>query len=120
MADCNYEPLAVTVNFIFKAALHCQHLPEAVWSVQTRLKTLGTEVSTCVLDYLSRTVNSCADFAESILRDIDCADDFDHNYLPSELLMFGGSGPNPVKQTSGEEHVSLGSCHFSYIYLPCN
>ncbi|XP_073138267.1 uncharacterized protein [Henckelia pumila] len=117
LADCNDEPLAVTVDFIFKAALHCQHLPEAVRSVRTRLKTLGTEFSTCVLDYLSRTVNSCADIAESILRDIDCDDDFDRNYLPSELLTFGGSGPNPVKQTSGEEHVFHGSCHFSDIFL---
>ncbi|XP_075506249.1 LOW QUALITY PROTEIN: uncharacterized protein LOC142543108 [Primulina tabacum] len=117
LPDCNDEPLAVTVDFIFKAALHSQHLPEAVKSVRTRLKTLGTEVSTCVLDYLSRTVNSCADISESILRDIDCDDDFDHNYLPSELLIFGGSGPNPAKQTSGEEHVFRGSCHFSDIYL---
>lgn len=30
LADSNDEPLAVTIDFIFKAALHCQHLPEAV------------------------------------------------------------------------------------------
>ena len=36
-------------------------------------------VSSCVLDYLSRMVNSCADVAEALLRDIDCDDDFGNN-----------------------------------------
>ncbi|XP_059658166.1 uncharacterized protein LOC132304488 isoform X2 [Cornus florida] len=54
LADSNDEPLAATVDFIFKAALQCQHLPEAVRSVRVRLKKLGTDVSPCVLDYLSR------------------------------------------------------------------
>lgn len=30
LEDSNDAPLAATVDFIFKAALHCQHLPEAV------------------------------------------------------------------------------------------
>lgn len=30
LADSIDEPLAATVDFIFKAALHCLHLPEAV------------------------------------------------------------------------------------------
>lgn len=30
LGDSNDEPLAATVDFVFKAALHCQHLPEAV------------------------------------------------------------------------------------------
>lgn len=30
LADSNDEPLAATMDFIFKAALQCQHLPEAV------------------------------------------------------------------------------------------
>ncbi|XP_073138967.1 uncharacterized protein [Henckelia pumila] len=117
LSGCNDEPLAATIDFMFKAALHCQHLPEAVRSIRTRLKTLGTEVSACVLDYLSRTVNSCADIAESILRDIDCDDDFGDNYLPSERLMFGESEPTPGRLTSREEHVFHGSCHFSDVYI---
>ncbi|XP_073055256.1 uncharacterized protein [Primulina eburnea] len=117
LVDCNDEPLAVTMDFIFKTALHCQHLPEAVRSIRARLKTLGTEVSACVLDYLSRTVNSCADIAECILRDIDCDDDFGDNYLPSERLMFGESEPTPGRLISGEECVFHGSCHFSDIYI---
>ena len=30
LADSNDEPLAATIDFIFKAASQCQHLPEAV------------------------------------------------------------------------------------------
>ena len=28
LADSNDEPLAATIDFIFKAALQCQHLPD--------------------------------------------------------------------------------------------
>ncbi|KAE9609248.1 putative fanconi anaemia protein FANCD2 [Lupinus albus] len=44
LADSNDEPLAATIDFIFKAASQCQHLPEAVRSVRARLKNLGLEV----------------------------------------------------------------------------
>lgn len=30
LTDSNDEPLAATIDFIFKAASQCQHLPEAV------------------------------------------------------------------------------------------
>lgn len=30
LSDSNDEPLAATIDFIFKAASQCQHLPEAV------------------------------------------------------------------------------------------
>lgn len=33
LADSNDEPLAATINFILKAATHCQHLPEAVSNI---------------------------------------------------------------------------------------
>ena len=33
LQDLNDAPLAATIDFIFKAALHCQHLPEAVSSL---------------------------------------------------------------------------------------
>ncbi|KAL0372247.1 UNVERIFIED_CONTAM: hypothetical protein Scaly_0906300 [Sesamum calycinum] len=117
--DSNGEPLAATVDFVLKAALHCQHLPEAVRSVRVRLKNLGTEVSSCVLDYLSRTVNSCADIAESILRDIDSDDDSDDN-LPatdSGLFVFGESGPMSERSHSGEEQPFFSSRHFSDIFI---
>ncbi|KAK9075604.1 hypothetical protein SSX86_003930 [Deinandra increscens subsp. villosa] len=72
----NGAPLAATVDFIFKASLQCQHLPAAVRSVRTRLKHLGDEISNCVLDYLSRTVASCTNVAEAVLKDIDSDDDY--------------------------------------------
>ncbi|KAL6534108.1 hypothetical protein OROHE_013941 [Orobanche hederae] len=117
LADCNDEPLAATVDFIFKAALHCQHLPEAVRSVRVRLKNLGAEVSPCVLDYLSRTVTSCADIAGSFLRDIDCDDGYGDNLspTPSGLFIFGENGSNPVRFQSGEDKA--GKPHFSDIYI---
>lgn len=155
LPDSNDEPLAATVDFIFKAALHCQHLPEAVstnkriynvssassflviclfpWgasltlvclllqvrSVRVRLKNLGTEVSPCVLDYLSRTITSCADIAESIFRDIDCDEDFGDNFSPTPrgLFIFGESGPNSEKLLSGEDQAFHGSSYFSDIYI---
>ncbi|GFQ00460.1 ubiquitin carboxyl-terminal hydrolase 13 [Phtheirospermum japonicum] len=117
LGDCNDEPLAATVDFIFKAALHCQHLPEAVRSVRVRLKNLGSEVSPCVLDYLSRTVTSCADIAESILRDIDCDDGYGDNFSPthSGLFIFGENGSNSVRLQSGEDQTL--QPHFSDIYI---
>lgn len=30
LTDSNDEPLAATIDFLFKAASQCQHLPEAV------------------------------------------------------------------------------------------
>ncbi|XAR70992.1 Ubiquitinyl hydrolase 1 [Bertholletia excelsa] len=107
LADSNDEPLAATVDFIFKAALQCQHLPEAVSSVRVRLKDLGTEVSPCVLDYLSRMVNSCADVAEAILADINCDNDFSEHGLamPCESML------------AVDEHSFYASRYFCDIYI---
>ncbi|KAL2548674.1 TRAF-like family protein [Forsythia ovata] len=119
LADSNDEPLAATVDFIFKAALHCQHLPEAVRSVRARLKYLGTEISPCVLDYLSGTVNSCADIAEAILRDIDSDDDFGDipSPLPCGLFVFGESGSSSERLHIMEEQAFRASHHFTDIYI---
>ncbi|XP_060208881.1 uncharacterized protein LOC132636176 [Lycium barbarum] len=119
LADSNDEPLAATADFIFKAALHCQHLPEAVRAIRVRLKTLGTEVSACVLDYLSRTVNSCADIAEALLRDIDCENDFCDNYsaVPCGLFLFDESCHNSDRPHTGDEHAFHLTHHFSDIFI---
>ncbi|XP_042059957.1 uncharacterized protein LOC121804468 [Salvia splendens] len=116
LTDSNGEILAATVDFIFQAALHSQHLLEAVRSIRERLKSLGTEVSSCVLDCLSRTVISCADIAESIIRDIDC-DDGASDSMQSGIFIFGESGPVSEKLNSGEEQHFHVSRHFSDIYL---
>ncbi|KAK2994181.1 hypothetical protein RJ640_018166 [Escallonia rubra] len=128
LADSNDEPLAATVDFIFKAAFHSQHLPEAVRSVRARLKDLGAEVSPCVLDYLSRTVHSCADVAEAFLRDIDCDDDFVDNSsaMPCGLFLFGENGSTSERSHVLDEQAFCATFHFSDIYtliemlsIPC-
>ncbi|CAI9772917.1 unnamed protein product [Fraxinus pennsylvanica] len=119
LADSNDEPLAATVDFIFKAALHCQHLPEAVRSVRARLKYLGTEISPCVLDYLIGTVNSYADIAEAILRDIDSDDDFGDipSPIPCGLFVFGESGSSSERLHIVEEQAFRARHHFTDIYI---
>ncbi|KAK0572438.1 hypothetical protein LWI29_031507 [Acer saccharum] len=119
LTDSNDEPLAATIDFIFKAASQCQHLPEAVRSVRVRLKNLGAEVSPCVLDFLSKTVNSWGDVAETILRDIDCDDDFGDNCstMPCGLFLFGENGPSSERLHAVDEQAFRASCHFSDIYI---
>ncbi|KAK3211933.1 hypothetical protein Dsin_016639 [Dipteronia sinensis] len=119
LTDSNDEPLAATIDFIFKAASQCQHLPEAVRSVRVRLKNLGAEVSPCVLDFLSKTVNSWGDVAETILRDIDCDDDFGDNCstMPCGLFLFGENGPSSERLHAMDEQAFRASCHFSDIYI---
>ncbi|KAK6786300.1 hypothetical protein RDI58_014825 [Solanum bulbocastanum] len=113
------EPLAATVDFIFKAALHCHHLPEAVRAIRIRLKKLGNEVSPCVLDYLSRTVNSCSDVAEAILRDIDCENKSGDNCsaVPCGIFLFGESCHTSEGPREVDEQAFLSNHHFSDIYI---
>ncbi|KAI4316344.1 hypothetical protein L6164_024332 [Bauhinia variegata] len=119
LTDSNDEPLAATIDFIFKAASQCQHLPEAVRSVRVRLKNLGLEVSPCVLDFLSKTINSWGDVAETILRDIDCDDDYGDNcsVLPCGLLLFSEHGSSPTGLHVVDEQAFQASHHFSDIYI---
>ncbi|CAN4097650.1 unnamed protein product [Withania somnifera] len=119
LADSVDEPLAATVDFIFKAALHCQHLPEAVRAIRVRLKELGNEVSPCVLDCLSRTVNSCADVAEATLRDIDYENDPGDNCsaVPCGVFLFGESCHTSERPSEVIVQAFLSSHHFSDIYI---
>ncbi|XP_020213919.1 uncharacterized protein LOC109798115 isoform X2 [Cajanus cajan] len=119
LTDSNDEPLAATIDFIFKAASQCQHLPEAVRSVRVRLKNLGLEVSPCVLDFLSKTINSWGDVAETILRDIDCDDDYGDSCsaLPCGIFLFGEHGTAPSGLHVIDEQAYQASRHFSDIYI---
>ncbi|XP_034683599.1 uncharacterized protein LOC117912910 [Vitis riparia] len=119
LSDSNDEPLAATINFIFKAASQCQHLPEAVRSIRVKLKHLGAEVSPCVLDFLNKTVNSWGDVAETILRDIDCDDDFGDNCstIPCGLFLFGENRPTSERLHAIDEQAFCATRHFSDIYL---
>lgn len=118
LLDSIDEPLAATVDFIFKAALHCQHLPEAVRAVRIRLKKLGNEVSPCVLDYLSQTVNSCADVAEAILRDIDCENDSDDSLaVPCGIFLFGENCHTSERPPEVDGQAFVSAHHFADIYI---
>ncbi|KAH9300653.1 hypothetical protein KI387_012236, partial [Taxus chinensis] len=66
----NDDPLAAVIGSIFKAAAHCQQVPQVARAVRGRLKVLGASMSPPVLDCV-RTVASQEDIAEALLRDID-------------------------------------------------
>ncbi|CAN1287796.1 Ubiquitin C-terminal hydrolase 13 [Linum perenne] len=119
LADVNDESLAATIDFIFKAASQCQHLPEAVRSIRSRLKCLGPEVAPCVLELLSRTVNSWGDVAETILRDINSDDDLCNDGTPSScrLFLFGENGPISERLHTVDGQVFQTSSNFSDIYV---
>uniref|UniRef100_A0A2P2JRG2 Uncharacterized protein MANES_16G123500 n=2 Tax=Rhizophora mucronata TaxID=61149 RepID=A0A2P2JRG2_RHIMU len=119
LANANDEPLAATMNFIFKAASQCQHLPQAVKSIRARLKSLGAEVSPSVLEFLCKTVNSWGDVAETILKDIDCDDNFadDCSTLPAGLFLFGENGPTTERFHVVNEQAFGATCYFSDIYI---
>ncbi|KAI3442168.1 uncharacterized protein J3R85_001486 [Psidium guajava] len=119
LQDSNDEPLAATIDFTFKAASECQSLPQAVRSVRDRLKCLGADVSPCVLDLLSKTINSWRDLAETILRDIDCDEDFGESgaTLPYRLLLFSDNGQDAQRSDAVDEQVLCNSRHFSDMYV---
>ncbi|KAJ7958792.1 Ubiquitin carboxyl-terminal hydrolase [Quillaja saponaria] len=119
LMDSNDEPLAATVDFILKAASQCQHLPEAVRAVRVRLKKLGVEVSPSVLDLMSKTVNSWGDVAETILRDIDCDDDFGDNCssMSCGIFLFGENGSTSDRLHLMDEQAFRSSRYFSDIYI---
>lgn len=68
---------------------------------------------------MSRTVASCADIAESILRDIDSDEDFGDDLSPihSGPFIFGESSPNSKILHSGEAHTFHASSHFFDMYI---
>lgn len=80
---------------------------------------MGTEVSPCVLDYLSRTVGSCADIAEAILRDIDCDNGFSENCsaVPCGIFLFGENCHTTERPEPVDEHPFRSGDHVSDIYI---
>ncbi|WJX41741.1 hypothetical protein P8452_29053 [Trifolium repens] len=119
LTDSNDEPLVATIDFIFKAASQCQHLPEAVRAVRVRLKNLGLDVSPFVLDFLSKTINSWGDVAETILRDIDCDEDYGESCtaLPCGIFLFGEHSAAATGLHMIDEQAFRASRHFSDIYI---
>lgn len=68
---------------------------------------------------MSRTVNSWGDVAETILRDIDCDDDFGDSCstLHSGIFLFGEHGPISERFHLVDEQAFRASRHFSDIYI---
>ncbi|KFK32582.1 hypothetical protein AALP_AA6G262000 [Arabis alpina] len=119
LSDSNEESLLATIHFIYKTASQCQHLPEAVRSVRERLKSLGADVSLCVLDYLSKTVHSWADIAEMILRDINCDDSLGGNFatLPCGPILLGENEIASKMADLLDEHEFYANRQFFDVYI---
>ncbi|KAH7841779.1 hypothetical protein Vadar_034275 [Vaccinium darrowii] len=86
----NDEPLAATIDFIFKAALQCQHLPEAVRSIRVRLKDLGFEVFPCSLLSTRHTDGIVEGLEEDIEQTGGEGDDFTYVLALAETLALSG------------------------------
>ncbi|XP_008793966.2 uncharacterized protein LOC103710127 [Phoenix dactylifera] len=119
LSDSNDEPLVAAVSFVFKAASQCQHLPQAVRAIRSRLKSLGAEVPHCVLDVLAETVHTCTDVAEAILRDIDSDCELDGNCVttPCGIFSCGVNGLSAEGMHMGQELVLHGCQHLSDVYI---
>lgn len=77
-------------------------------------------MSTYVLDFLSKTVNSWGDVAETILRDIDSDEDISNTWpaLPYGLFLFGDNNSTAADQLHMEnDQTFCNSRHFSDIYI---
>lgn len=70
---------------------------------------------------MSKTVNSWGDVAETILRDIDCDDDFSDScstmHSKSGLFVFGDHGATSEMLHLVDELAFTASCFFSDIYI---
>lgn len=76
-------------------------------------------MSPCVLDFLSKTINSWGDVAETILRDIDCDDDYGDSCsaLPCGIFLFGEHDTAPTGLHVIDEQAFRACRHFSDIYI---
>ncbi|CAN6841711.1 unnamed protein product [Brassica oleracea] len=117
--DSDEESLVAAIHFIFKTASQCQHLPGAVRSVRERLKSLGADVSVCVLEYLSKIVHSWAEIAEMILRDINCDDSLDGNFgtLPLGPFLIGENDSISEMENLMDKHEFYANRQFFDVYI---
>ncbi|KAK1292495.1 hypothetical protein QJS10_CPB17g02403 [Acorus calamus] len=119
LTDLNDEPLAAALGFVFKAASQCCHLPQAIRAIRVRLKSLGTEVSPCVLDVLVKTVSTREDVAEAFLRDIDSDSQMDACGFTTHCGSFRylENGLSSEGVHVGDEQVFSGGCQVSDVYI---
>ncbi|KAG6485229.1 uncharacterized protein LOC122012707 isoform X1 [Zingiber officinale] len=117
LTDSNNEPLVAAMGFIFKAALQCQHLPQAVKAFRLRLKGLGTEVPQCVLDFMAQQVHNNVDIAEAILSGINSDSEFDDSCMTScSSYSFGENGIS-CDEHVGNDQVVHGCHHHTDVYI---
>ncbi|PKA57938.1 Ubiquitin carboxyl-terminal hydrolase 13 [Apostasia shenzhenica] len=117
LADSHDEPLVSAISFIFKAAAQCQHLPQAVRAVRSRLKSLGADVPSCVIDVLTKTVHTWTDVAEFYLREIDSDCELGGSCMATtcEYFTYGVNGLPPDGTGAGQDHVIHGCFHVSDV-----
>ena len=147
MSDTNDEPLVTAITYVLKSASNCQHLSLAVClpcfltfylfsifllfilatfcfyfpkvrAVRWRLKDLGTEVPHCVLDFLSKTIQSQPDVAEAILKDIDSDSETENNCLSStsSCSTCSTDGLSAEGMYSWQEQAVHGRNHLSDVF----
>ncbi|KAK3158448.1 hypothetical protein QOZ80_2AG0137330 [Eleusine coracana subsp. coracana] len=107
LSDSNDESLVAAITYVLKAASQCQHLSQAAKAVRWRLKDLGTEVPHCVLDLLSRTIQSQPDVAQAILKDIDSDSESDNNCLSLSCSSSNTNGLSSEGMYSWQEQAVL-------------
>ncbi|WOK94203.1 hypothetical protein Cni_G02905 [Canna indica] len=118
LADSSDELLIAATSFVFKAASQCQHLPQAVRAFRLRLKSLGTEVPQCVLDFLAQTVHTSTDVAEAILSGIDSDSELDGNCTIScGTYSFAANAISSDGMHSGNDQVVHGCHYHTDVYI---
>lgn len=117
LSDSNDEPLVAAITYVLKAASQCQHIAQAVKAVRWRLKHLGTEVPSCVLDFLSKTVHSWPDVAEALLKDIGSDPEPDSSCLSSPCSTCTKDGLSTEGMPSWQEQAVHGSNHLSDVFV---
>ncbi|KAG0473404.1 hypothetical protein HPP92_014759 [Vanilla planifolia] len=118
LSDSHGEPLVAVISFIFKAAAQCQHFPQAVRAVRSRLKILGVDVSSCVLDVLTKIVHTWTDIAAIFLKEINSDCELDGSCMAPTCEYFNlGVNGLPPGQTDGPDHVMHGCLHVCDVYI---
>ncbi|CAM0945239.1 unnamed protein product [Alopecurus aequalis] len=117
LSDSNDEHLVAAITSVLKAASKCQHIAQAARAVRWRLKRLGTEVPSCVLDFLSKTVHSWPDVAEALLKDIDSDPEPDSSCLSSPCSTCTKDGLSTEGMPSWQEQAVHGSNHLSDVFV---
>ncbi|XP_020579486.1 LOW QUALITY PROTEIN: uncharacterized protein LOC110024083 [Phalaenopsis equestris] len=119
LTDSHDESLVAVISFVFKAAARCQHFPQAVRAVRSRLQSLGTDVATCVLDVLTTTMHTSTDIAALFLREIDsdCEPDGSCPATTCGHFSHGVNGLPTEPTDESQERIIDGCLHICDVYI---